>query len=117
VRCLCGVARRIDAEALTRGTPALVPGLVRAFNSQSADVRKAVVDAIVAMYDQLGDWLLPQFAGLTAAQQKLVTIYINRATEAGGAKKGGRRGGGGGAGSAGGGDQGARVPLAPRQMQ
>ena len=80
------------------------------FGSQSADVRKAVVDAIVAMYDQLGDWLRLQFAGLTAAQQKLVTIYINRATEAGGRWWGGGRR----RGERGRRRPGARVPLAPR---
>ena len=82
VRCLCGVARRIDAEALTRGTPALVPGLVRAFNSQSADVRKAVVFCLVDMYMVLGEQLTPHLAVLSTSQLKLVTIYINRTAKA-----------------------------------
>jgi CLIP-associating protein 1/2 len=106
VRCLGGVVTRMEPDELMRCTPELIPGLVRAFNSTSADVRKAVVDALVAMYDALGDWLLPQLGGLTPAQQKLVTIYINRAMEkpnaASRAKAGGAE---------------TRVPLAPRQMQ
>ena len=106
VRCLSGVVTRMEPDELMRCTPELIPGLVRAFNSTSADVRKAVVDALVAMYDALGDWLLPQLGGLTPAQQKLVTIYINRAMEkpnaASRAKAGGAE---------------TRVPLAPRQMQ
>jgi CLIP-associating protein 1/2 len=81
VRCVGGVVARMSGEALRSVAPEILPGLCEAFNSTSADVRKAVVDALVAMYDQLGDWLLPRLAGLTAAQQKLLTIYINRAAE------------------------------------
>ena len=88
VRCLGGVIARMEPETLMRSTPELIPGLVEAFNSPSADVRKAVVDTLVSMYDSLGDWLLPQLSGLSPAQQKLVTIYINRAME--------KNGGGGG---------------------
>ena len=81
VRCVGGVVARMSGEALRDVAPEILPGLCEAFNSTSADVRKAVVDALVAMYDALGDWLLPRLAGLTAAQQKLLTIYINRAAE------------------------------------
>ena len=106
VRCLGGVVTRMEPDELMRCTPELIPGLVRAFNSTSADVRKAVVDALVAMYDALGDWLLPQLGGLTPAQQKLVTIYINRAMEKPNAASRTKAGGAE-----------TRVPLAPRQMQ
>jgi CLIP-associating protein 1/2 len=110
----------MEPETLMRCTPDLIPGLVEAFNSPSADVRKAVVDAMVSMYDSLGDWLLPQLSGLSPAQQKLVTIYINRAME----KSGGGGGGGVGAGGKGGAKVGAaggigdasRRPLAPRHQ-
>ena len=85
MRCLGGVIARMEPETLMRSTPELIPGLVEAFNSPSADVRKAVVDTLVSMYDSLGDWLLPQLSGLSPAQQKLVTIYINRAMEKNGA--------------------------------
>ena len=112
VRCLVGVIGRMEPETLMRCTPDLIPGLVEAFNSPSADVRKAVVDAMVSMYDSLGDWLLPQLSGLSPAQQKLVTIYINRAME--------KNGGGGGkvaakAGAMSVGDA-SRRPLAPRHQ-
>ena len=115
VRCVGGVVARMSAEALRDVAPEIVPGLVEAFNSTSADVRKAVVDALVAMYDALGDWLLPRLAGLTAAQQKLLTIYINRAAErreksaerdASDARAGRKNGAPAG-----------RVPLAPRPAQ
>ena len=87
-----------------------------AFNSNSADVRKAVVDTLVAMYDSLGDWLLPQLSGLSPAQQKLVTIYINRHLERPAGARGGSGGGGGN--KAGYAVQGGetRVPLGPRHM-
>ena len=113
MRSLGAVVSRMAPEALMRYTPDILPGLVEAFNSSSADVRKAVVDVLVGMYDSLGDWLLPQLSGLTPAQQKLVTIYINRAAEmraaaAAGAKTHQRRGDGGGGVE-------TRVPLAPRR--
>ena len=108
VRCVGGVVARMSAASLRGVAPDILPGLVEAFNSTSADVRKAVVDALVAMYDALGDWLLPRLAGLTAAQHKLLTIYINRAAER--REKSGSLGKErvGGAG---------RVPLAPRLAQ
>ena len=108
MRCVGGVVARMSAASLRGVAPDILPGLVEAFNSTSADVRKAVVDALVAMYDALGDWLLPRLAGLTAAQHKLLTIYINRAAER--REKSGSLGKErvGGAG---------RVPLAPRLAQ
>ena len=102
VRSLCAVVSRTTPDELMRRTPDVIPGLVEAFNSPSADVRKAVVDALVAAYDGLGDWLLPQLGALTPAQQKLVTIYINRAMEKNGGAGAKRVGADG------------RVPLAPR---
>jgi len=67
------------------------------------------VDTLVSMYESLGDWLLPQLSGLSPAQQKLVTIYINRHMERPAASKG--KGGGGSQ------QQGEpRLPLAPRHM-
>ena len=113
VRCVGGVAARMSADALRGVAPEILPGLVEAFNSTSADVRKAVVDALVGMHDALGDWLLPRLSGLTAAQQKLLTIYINRAAERRG--KGGSDRGELGAGKNG--AAGGRVPLAPRPAQ
>lgn len=112
VRCLGGVIARMEPETLMRSTPELIPGLVEAFNSPSADVRKAVVDTLVSMYDSLGDWLLPQLSGLSPAQQKLVTIYINRAMEKNGAGggKGGAKTGAISIGDA------SRRPLAPRHQ-
>ena len=113
VRALGGVVGRMAPDTLMRDTPDLIPGLVRAFNSSSADVRKAVVDALVAMYDSLGDWLLPQLSVLSPAQQKLVTIYINRAmAKPGGGVAGGSHGGG----KAHKADAAPRVPLAPRHV-
>ena len=108
VRCVGGVVARMSAASLRGVAPDILPGLVEAFNSTSADVRKAVVDALVAMYDALGDWLLPRLAGLTAAQHKLLTIYINRAAE--------RRDKSGSLGKERVGGAG-RVPLAPRLAQ
>ena len=111
VRCVGGVVARMAAEALERVAPEILPGLVAAFNSTSADVRKAVVDALVAMHDTLGDALLPGLSGLTAAQRKLLTIYVNRAAERREKAGVGSKGDAGAAGERG------RVPLAPRPPQ
>ena len=108
VRCVGGIIVRMTPEALERACSTILPSLTEAFSSTSADVRKAVVDALVAMYDSLGDWLLPKLTSLTAAQQKLLTIYINRAAE---------RREKGGLGKVGGVLMPGRVPLAPRPPQ
>ena len=108
VRCVGGIIARMTPEALERACSTILPSLTEAFSSTSADVRKAVVDALVAMYDSLGDWLLPKLTSLTAAQQKLLTIYINRAAE---------RREKGGLGKVGGVLMPGRVPLAPRPPQ
>ena len=108
VRCVGGVIARMSPSELEKVAPDILPSLCEAFNSTSADVRKAVVDALVAMYDSLGDWLLPKLTSLTAAQQKLLTIYINRAAER-------REKGGNGLGKNA--VIGGRVPLAPRPAQ
>ncbi len=67
-----------------------------------------MLDGIEAVSDSLCDWLHPKLASLTAAQQKLLTIYINRAAE---------RRGKGGLGKVGGVLMPGRVPLAPRPPQ
>ena len=61
--------------------PQLLPPLFDAFKSPSADVRKAVVFALVDMYLVLGDQLTPHLSELSTSQLKLVTIYINRTTK------------------------------------
>ena len=71
---------RLPSDELMSRSQSVLPGLFEAFKSPNADVRKAVVDAIVDLYLQLGDWLMPYLSPLTTAQLKLVTIYINRIT-------------------------------------
>ena len=71
---------RLPSADLMGRAQSVLPGLFEAFKSPNADVRKAVVDAIVDLYLQLGDWLMPYLSPLTTAQLKLVTIYINRIT-------------------------------------
>jgi len=111
VRCLTRTIARMSANTLMHDTPVLIPGLIEAFNSSSADVRKAVVDTLVGMYDVLGDWLLPQLSGLSPSQQKLVTIYINRAMDKPKAPAAARDTGGAGKRQ----DGETRVPLAARR--
>lgn len=69
----------------------------QAFNNESADVRKAVVFCLVDVYLVLGDELTQHLEGLTTAQLKLVTIYINRTLKERSAQLAAPAGGGGGA--------------------
>ena len=75
------VVRLGEGEHLKVYVPPLFPGLLAAFASNSADVRKAVVFIIVDMYLLLGNWLQSFLEPLSTSQRRLLTIYINRAVK------------------------------------
>jgi CLIP-associating protein 1/2 len=60
--------------------PALAPPLVAAFGSSAQEVRKAVVFALVDIYLALGEEVMQHLRDLTPAQQKLLLMYVQRAT-------------------------------------
>ena len=66
------------ASELMPRCSAVLPPLFEAFDSQSADVRKAVVFCLVDMWVVLGDALTPHLGALSTSQLKLVTIYVNK---------------------------------------
>lgn len=82
IRLISRIVPRMSAAELQLLLPQLLPPLFDAFKSPSADVRKAVVFALVDMYLVLGDELTPHLSELSTSQLKLVTIYINRTTKA-----------------------------------
>lgn len=82
VRLISRIVPRMGAPELQLLLPQLLPPLFDAFKSPSADVRKAVVFALVDMFLVLGDELTPHLSELSTSQLKLVTIYINRSTKA-----------------------------------
>eukprot|EP00898_Chlorokybus_atmophyticus_P009129 jgi/Chlat1/9217/Chrsp98S08480 len=84
VRMLDRVLARLQRDDLLTQLPTVMPGLIQAFNNASADVRKAVVFCLVDMHARVGgDALMPHLTPLSAAQKKLVTIYIERRQQQG----------------------------------
>jgi hypothetical protein len=56
-----------------------MPALVQAMSSELVDTRKASVLALVEVYCNVGDAVLPHLgARLSVAQMKLVTIYCEK---------------------------------------
>lgn len=91
IHMLGRVVTRLPSPELRRRLPELLPGLLAAFGSPKADVRKACVFCLVDMYMSIGDELFAHLTDLTQSQLKLVTIYINRTlkSRAAGASPGG----------------------------
>ncbi|PSC71695.1 CLIP-associated -like isoform A [Micractinium conductrix] len=84
IRGLRRVAARMQPAGLAAHLqPQLVPGLCAAFASPFADVRKATVDCLVAIWQVVGDVLRPHLEPLSASQLKLLTIYRDKARAAG----------------------------------
>ena len=83
LRCLSAAIQRSEASALQPLLPVLIPPLLLAFASDASEVRKCTVFALVDIFLAVGDELRPHLAGLTAAQAKLLDIYIARASAAG----------------------------------
>ncbi|BDA47128.1 probable CLIP-associating protein 2 [Coccomyxa sp. Obi] len=79
-RSMSQVVKRMGAAGADTllGTP-LLPCLVRAFGHASADVRKAVVFCLVELRLAVEESkLAPKLADLSATQQKLLDIYVER---------------------------------------
>ena len=57
----------------------IMPSLVQALSSEVVDIRKSSVLALVEVYCNVGDAVLPHYeSGLSTQQMKLVTIYIEK---------------------------------------
>eukprot|EP00824_Muranothrix_gubernata_P015246 TRINITY_DN3166_c0_g1_i1.p1 TRINITY_DN3166_c0_g1~~TRINITY_DN3166_c0_g1_i1.p1 ORF type:complete len:1165 (+),score=209.18 TRINITY_DN3166_c0_g1_i1:276-3497(+) len=78
IRLLAKIVSRLPADSLKEKLNAILPGLFDAFRNPNADVRKAVVFALVDMYLVMGDEFEPFLKDLNTSQYKLVSIYIQR---------------------------------------
>ena len=85
IHMLGRVVTRLPSQELRQRLPHILPGLLAAFSSPKADVRKACVFCLVDMYMSIGDELFAHLTALTQSQLKLVTIYINRTLKSRGA--------------------------------
>ena len=78
IRTLSKLVPRLEAAVLQDALPSMLPGLFEAFSNPNADVRKAVVFALVDMHMVLGEDFDAYLGPLNASQLRLVRIYINR---------------------------------------
>ncbi|GIQ88060.1 hypothetical protein KIPB_010228, partial [Kipferlia bialata] len=70
------VQRYTDRETLKNDVDKVIPGLVEAFQSEVADLRKAVVFCLVDLYVHMGDDFTVHLQHLTTSQIRLVTHYV-----------------------------------------
>ncbi|WVZ74590.1 hypothetical protein U9M48_022754 [Paspalum notatum var. saurae] len=82
INCLTKLVGRLPQEELAIQLPSFLPTLFDAFSNQSPDVRKAAVFCLVEIYIMLGKAFGPYLEGLSSTQQRLVTIYANRISQA-----------------------------------
>lgn len=80
----------LTSAQMLRILPVLVPAILPSLSSPLVDVRKAVVVTLVQIFLTVGDALYPHIVGLSSAQRKLVTIYINKELKQRGERKGER---------------------------
>ena len=73
--------QKMALPALEANLTRMLPGLFNGYKNAAAEVRKAVVFALVELHLRLGDHLRPHLTPLSASQQKLLQIYIKRAEE------------------------------------
>ena len=80
LRSLHAAVQRLRAGQVAGVVPLLVPPLCICYNSANADIRKAAVDCIVAARLSVGEAVItPHLQALSAAQHKLLAIYLERA--------------------------------------
>eukprot|EP01052_Picozoa_sp_SAG31_P021905 SAG31_NODE_1718_length_7457_cov_3.659418_4_plen_628_part_00 len=82
IRTLSKLVPNLPPALLLESLPSVLPGLFEAFRHTNADVRKAVVFALVDMYMVIGPRFEDHLGELNPSQLRLVRIYINRMTQA-----------------------------------
>jgi CLIP-associating protein 1/2 len=79
LRTLAFLVERVPNSMLQDVKPSLIPCLSQSLHNRSVDMRKAAVFVLVEIHFALGNGFLnSQELALTAAQQKLISIYIQR---------------------------------------
>lgn len=80
LRVICGTIPLLSPEEVAEELPALVGAALPAVSSPAVDARKAAVFLFVEVYLQVGDALFPFLQTMTAAQRKLLAVYIEKKT-------------------------------------
>eukprot|EP00053_Salpingoeca_punica_P026132 m.19572 g.19572 ORF g.19572 m.19572 type:complete len:1435 (+) comp8482_c0_seq1:212-4516(+) len=83
LKLLSKVVKRMSLAEANATLPQLLPGILKGYKSPAAEVRKAVVFALVELHAILGEQLMTHLTSLTSSQMKLLNIYIKRAEEKG----------------------------------
>ncbi|CAI2167631.1 13681_t:CDS:10, partial [Funneliformis geosporum] len=77
---LSKLVKRFDKRSLERQVGRVVPLAIKGFSDSKPEIRKSVVDALVAIYSVIGDdnTLFQYLGSLNAAQQNLLKYYFDK---------------------------------------
>ncbi|RIA91704.1 clasp N terminal-domain-containing protein [Glomus cerebriforme] len=77
---LSKLVKRFDKKSLERQVGSIVPLAIKGFSDPKPEIRKSVVDALVAIYSVIGDdtTLFQYLGSLNAAQQNLLNYYFDK---------------------------------------
>ncbi|CAB4489499.1 hypothetical protein RhiirA1_516185 [Rhizophagus irregularis] len=77
---LSKLVKRFDKKSLERQVGSIVPLTIKGFSDPKPEIRKSVVDALVAIYSVIGDdnTLFQYLGSLNAAQQNLLNYYFDK---------------------------------------
>ncbi|CAG8554968.1 2273_t:CDS:10 [Acaulospora morrowiae] len=77
---LSWLVKRFDQKSLERQIGIIVPLTLKGINDPKAEIRKSVVDSLVAIYSVIGDdnTLFQYLAGLNPSQLNLLNYYFDR---------------------------------------
>nr|CAG8439591.1 11501_t:CDS:10 [Entrophospora candida] len=80
---LSKLVRRFDKKSLERQVGRVVPLAIKGFNDTKPEIRKAVVDAIVAIYSVIGDdkTFFQYLGSLSPSQKNLLNYYFDKTTK------------------------------------
>jgi hypothetical protein len=81
LKLMTKVIPRMDVAKALACLHQILPGLLKGYKSVNADVRKAVVFALVELHLILGDSLKSHLTSLTSVQSKLFHMYIKKREE------------------------------------
>ncbi|KAL7748998.1 suppressor of tub2 mutation [Sorochytrium milnesiophthora] len=75
---LLGLAlRRLSPSQLRTALPRLAPSLVQAFSDRNPALRKATLDILLVIHDQVGDQLISHMSALSSMRQQLLKHYVD----------------------------------------
>ncbi|CAG8527742.1 4324_t:CDS:10 [Cetraspora pellucida] len=74
------LVKRFDKKSLERQIGSIIPLSIKGFNDQKSEIRKAVVDTLVAVYSVIGDdnTLFQYLGSLNPSQKSLLGYYFDK---------------------------------------